>query len=714
MLTYLALIFLVAAPTATVSAHPDDAPALSYATYATPHNRDKFSTVSLWMPTVTFSGGRVSQVRFSHSAEPDTFLPTLVLMPFVGAAPPVSSPALVYATYVNNGPGSVVTSLAVDSAGYVYAAGGGPAYSDPHCAYVKKLNQTGTGIVWSVCLPVYQVNAIALDAAGYIYVAGQNQQQYGSGSTVMKLSPSGQQTVYSTSLPFVAVTQLALDGAGNVYLTGTTNNGFQATGGAYLAAGLGGFAMKLDTTGSVSYATALDMFAGDGVAVDGQGEAWIVGTSCPAPQSTCNFQDTGAASAIRKLDASGSHLLVTRTFGGGTTGDHGRPYVDSANGVAVDTATGSVWIVGAVDTWSVPISSGAIEPQRPPTAPPGRSVGYAIKLSPTGDLLYGTYVGGANNIINSVAVDSAGDPYFALDSELLAMNVAAISALSPDGSRVLTSASLVSPVQAIALDGQGGLYVAGSTDGFLMTTGGAYQPLFPGCCNSGFAAKFDLTANQTAHWNAYFNAAGLKHGWSMPAPGEILSLFGANLPPNPKVTFDDVAAPVLYADANQINLVVPFAVSPPSTVFSVQGVGDYYAVVWPASPGLFTVDNSGAGQLAALNQDGSVNSSVNPAKAGSIVSVFLTGAGKMTPPIADGQLGPLQPPYPAPVMPVSATVGGADATILFAGQAPLLVAGVVQVNLQIPAGTLSGNAAVVVYIGYYSSQFMGTTTIAVQ
>ena len=158
---------------------------------------------------------------------------------------------------------------------------------------------------------------------------------------------------------------------------------------------------------------------------------------------------------------------------------------------------------------------------------------------------------------------------------------------------------------------------------------------------------------------------------------------------------------------------VPFEVTAPNTVVSVEGIGSYTLPVWPAVPALFTADGSGFGQLAALNEDGTVNSSANPAKAGSVVSVFMTGAGSMTPIIADGQLGPVQPPYPVPLLGASATVNGIGAPVLFAAQAPGLVGGVVQVNVQLPAAVPSGNVSLVVYIGNYQSQ-TARTTVAVQ
>src|ERR1700682_1969909 len=94
----------------------------------------------------------------------------LVLVAAVASAAPANLPRLSYATYysINVGTqrGSVVYGFAVDSAGYAYLSGG---YGG--CAFLTKLNQTGTAVIWSVCLPMTQVNSVAVDAAGYIYAA---------------------------------------------------------------------------------------------------------------------------------------------------------------------------------------------------------------------------------------------------------------------------------------------------------------------------------------------------------------------------------------------------------------------------------------------------------------------------------------------------------------------------------------------------------------
>jgi uncharacterized protein (TIGR03437 family) len=90
-------------------------------------------------------------------------------------------------------------------------------------------------------------------------------------------------------------------------------------------------------------------------------------------------------------------------------------------------------------------------------------------------------------------------------------------------------------------------------------------------------------------------------------------------------------------------------------------------------------------------QDGSLNSATNPAALGSIVTVFATGLGPITPPLADGALVGL--PLPANVFPV--TVGfpvGAPPfgttifnpfEVTYAGPAPYQVAGLSQINFKL-------------------------------
>jgi hypothetical protein len=85
--------------------------------------------------------------------------------------------------------------------------------------------------------------------------------------------------------------------------------------------------------------------------------------------------------------------------------------------------------------------------------------------------------------IASLAVDAQGRPCFALD-DLSARYLepsTTVIVLSADGTNLLSSAAFNSFVENVALDGSGGLYVAGNTIRLaFFATPGAYQALHPG------------------------------------------------------------------------------------------------------------------------------------------------------------------------------------------------------------------------------------------
>ncbi|HEY2014882.1 MAG TPA: hypothetical protein VGH38_15350, partial [Bryobacteraceae bacterium] len=132
--------------------------------------------------------------------------------------------------------------------------------------------------------------------------------------------------------------------------------------------------------------------------------------------------------------------------------------------------------------------------------------------------------------------------------------------------------------------------------------------------------------------------------------------------------------------------------------------------VVPAAPGVFTFNSSGTGLAAAVNQNGSVNDASHPAAAGSVVTLFATGAGQTNPAGQDGLPGGT--PLPLPVLPVTVTVGGQTATVQYAGASANAVAGIMQVNVQIPSGLTAGLAPVVVKVGSAVSQDGVTVSVA--
>jgi uncharacterized protein (TIGR03437 family) len=123
----------------------------------------------------------------------------------------------------------------------------------------------------------------------------------------------------------------------------------------------------------------------------------------------------------------------------------------------------------------------------------------------------------------------------------------------------------------------------------------------------------------------------------------------------------------------------------------------FSAPVAQAEPGIFTADGSGSGQAAALNQDGSLNSGSNPAAQGSIVTLFATGLGPMKPQPADGVVP--KAPAAQPTLPLVLNIDPLNAVIRYAGDAPGLVEGAVQINAVVPRLYMTGAIVVTLTVG---------------
>jgi uncharacterized protein (TIGR03437 family) len=210
------------------------------------------------------------------------------------------------------------------------------------------------------------------------------------------------------------------------------------------------------------------------------------------------------------------------------------------------------------------------------------------------------------------------------------------------------------------------------------------------------------------------------------APGELVVVYGSGLGPvtlasaqldssghlsvnvaGTQVLFNGVAAPLIYTRADQVAAIVPNGVSGQQSVqvqvkYQGQSTPTFSTTVADTVPGLFTLDQSGQGQAAVLNQDNSINSAANPAGRGSIVSLWATGHGQSDPDWADDVLA--SSPLPQPKNKVNVNIGGHWAQILYAGAAPGLAA-VIQVNARVPYGIQPGRKVpVLMRIGDAMSQ----------
>lgn len=344
-------------------------------------------------------------------------------------------------------------------------------------------------------------------------------------------------------------------------------------------------------------------------------------------------------------------------------------------------------------------------------------------------------------------IDHNGEMY-GLDTHTLALR-------NPDGSVVILMSNHA--IQKIYTDNNGpgvsrtfaldlsalGTFTSATLvtlDGATPATGPALQSLTPSAQMQVTIPGYGAALLRLANATPILTAAGVVNGATFEsgpvAPGEIVSLFGsATGPPtaaglqltNPRlvsnslqgvqVYFDGVPAPVLYASAGQVNVVVPDAIANQSTTqlqLEYLGVLSNPVTLRVAStaPGVFSITGSGQGPGAILNaRDGTVNSAVNPAARGDWVSIFATGAGVTTPASIDGFVA--SAPLPVPTAAVSVAMGGFPCQVNFVGAAPGLVSGVLQINAQVPAGVSPGNA-VPVQLSIGTANSLPSVTLAVQ
>jgi uncharacterized protein (TIGR03437 family) len=239
--------------------------------------------------------------------------------------------------------------------------------------------------------------------------------------------------------------------------------------------------------------------------------------------------------------------------------------------------------------------------------------------------------------------------------------------------------------------------------------------------------------------NAIANAAN--YSTAGISPGENVVIFGTGIGPatlavgsvsngalattagNTRVLFDGVPAPIIYASASQTAVMVPYGLNGRGATnivveyLNIQSSPNTYFVT-AAAPGIYTLNQQGTGQGAILNQDGiTVNGPDTPEKRGNVIAVYMTGEGQTDPQGSDGAIIPsVVSALKKPVLPVTATIGGFVATVAYAGSAPGLVSGIMQVNLVIPDGAPSGpRVQLVITVGTSSTQVgSGAVTLAIQ
>jgi len=423
----------------------------------------------------------------------------------------------------------------------------------------------------------------------------------------------------------------------------------------------------------------------------------VLGTTC-----LCGY-DLGSAGFAVKFSSSVPRTLVWSTFLNPTQPLSPLGPSVRINAVALDAANNIV--IGGSAPNTFPTTAGVVQPSLPASSEAG---GFVAKLNSSAThLIWSTFFGGSGDYgpdgaeVNGLVIDLRG-------------RIIITGKADPN---------LLPSVNGVPVSGSS--YVAR-----LSGDSTALEDLYAGPDNSRGAGvaltpagNFVALGQAGIIWIETTTAGGsllaIANAASGPvsefaAPSELLSLYGVGIGPQTsqgghvengaftsslggyQVLFDGVAAPLLYVGPTQINTIVPKEVWGQDFTYlqivTPSGTIDGpLLAVRPAEPSLF--QNSQTGLAAALNQDSSPNSRQNPAKAGSIVTIFASGGG--TPAWSNGQLVPTNQAGPAP-QPVSVLAAGRTSLeVRYAGDAPGLVAGVMQINFRLPDTLPSGDTFMV-------------------
>jgi len=628
-------------------------------------------------------------------------------------------------------------------------------YGSTPSVFVTKLSPAGNSLVYSTFLGGYGGSygtAIAVDSAGRAYVAGSENNPCNTSYLFQSCFPTTSGATIGTSAannvtPYCFTAVFDPAGANLLYAT--------------LFGDLNGLKSSTTTTSGGTLATAITVDSNGYFYLTGETQAGRLPTTIGAYQATAAPLDNTGSNVtayrgfIAKFNpvtsASGASLAAC-TYLGGKTGNTS----DYLSGIAIDSS-GDIYVVGYTNSADFPVTRGAYNT----VCGTGGvcAAAHVTRLNPSlTSAAWSTYVGGSlqdggDNLYftGPIQLDGQGNVYITgqanpqfpmLNSVGPAMccnGGQVVVELDPAGSNLLFSTSIgpgEDPMETggLAVSSAGAIYVAGNNLGtHLPATAGAFQTTNPSptCCYHGFVAKIVPTTapqiTETGAGAAVYNAATSQAGGI--APNEFISIYGSGLGPKTgvssgmttnlsgtSVSIDGTPAFLTYAQDGQINALAPFRVSglENTTIQVTYGgvAGNTVTVpVVPSSPGIFT-QSYGPGQAWLVNQDGTFNSTTNPAPRGTYVAFWVTGQGLVNTTLADGTQ-PSGPPYPSPMLPVSVSLGGSAvpaANIVFDG---LIYCGEVQINVLIPANAPTGSAvSLVVTIGGASSRT--DATIAVQ
>lgn len=259
-------------------------------------------------------------------------------------------------------------------------------------------------------------------------------------------------------------------------------------------------------------------------------------------------------------------------------------------------------------------------------------------------------------------------------------------------------------------NGPGSIVVTASPTGL---SPGAYTAVVSIAAADAQPEAVSVIVTLTVGASANMSIGGLVNNWSggtTAAPGMMTAVYGTQLAPagtalsalgiplpltlgGVSATVNGVAAPLYYVSPAQINLQIPYETGAGTAVLAIDNNGQVATFAFPVgvtAPGLYpSAINNTTGRL------------VQSAPPGQVLLLFMTGDGDVTPTLATGATPPfLSNPsnYPMPRLPVTVTVGGVPAQVLFHG-IPNGLAGATQINFTVPTGAPTGPQQVIVTVG---------------
>jgi hypothetical protein len=382
----------------------------------------------------------------------------------------VIDPAMVYGTFLDGNNSERYTGFLVDAAGYAYIVGSTGSsnfpttpgayqttYSNPNDnfeIFVTKLNQNGSGLVWSTFIGgtgpnnYSGPNGFTMDASGNLYIVGGSADSSFNTTTqtttwypstfpvtagayntaevanwryfLLKLNSTGSALDYSTfmsTVPNIIPYAVAVDAANNAYVTGyySNSNGstpFPATPGAYQSTYAGdedAYIMKFNATATaLDYATLVggeyDEWA-EQILVDSSGDATIDGTTySPNYPITANgLRQPSEGGFITTLNPAGTGLLYSTVLTNVLT-------------INVKRDTAGYYYAGGSAGTNLPVTGNAFQ-QTFPSTYSGVHLGFLTEIDPSGNLVYSSYLAGNSDqaentqiqIVSANSVTLAGD-----------------------------------------------------------------------------------------------------------------------------------------------------------------------------------------------------------------------------------------------------------------------------------------------------------------